>query len=56
MKGERRSGYYMLDLYIMAVSGRGDPIRLHIAEFPKQFMLFAGFPLRIAAAVMEVGR
>jgi hypothetical protein len=46
----------MLDLYIMAVSRRGAPVRLHIAEFPKQFMLFAGFPLRIAAAVMEVGR
>jgi hypothetical protein len=46
----------MLDLCIMAASRPGDPIRLHIAEFPKQFMLFAGFPLRIAAAVMEVGR
>src|SRR5215472_13520948 len=34
----------------------GRSIRLHIAEFPKQFMLFAGFPLRIAAAVKEVGR
>jgi hypothetical protein len=46
----------MLHLDIMTASGRGDPIRLHIAEFPKQFMLFAGFPLRIASAVMEVGR
>src|SRR5215831_4217518 len=36
--------------------GRGATIRLHIAEFPKHFMLFAGFPLRIAAAVTEVGR
>jgi len=56
LKDEGRSGYYMLDLYIMAVSGRGAPVRVHIAEFSKQFMLFAGFPLRIAAAVMEVGR
>jgi len=46
----------MLGPYITAASRPGDPIRLHIAEFPKQFMLFAGFPLRIAAAVMEVGR
>src|SRR5215813_5457754 len=34
----------------------GAVIRLHIAEFPEQFVLLAGFPLRIAAAVKEVGR
>jgi len=44
----------MLRLYIVRRQAARST-RLHIAEFPKQFMLFEGF-LRIAAAVTEVGR
>src|SRR6516164_7921962 len=43
----------MLRLYIVGRQAARSP-RLHIAEFPKQFMLFEGF-LRIAAAVYGGG-
>jgi len=54
LKHRRRKGIYMLRLYIVRRQAARST-RLHIAEFPKQFMLFEGF-LRIAAAVTEVGR